>query len=672
MAVPTGPTLRVARIAPFTDATHPFSVTVQVINAGEVALEGARIRVTARARVGNRSELREALDRGSRTAQSGSVEEPLPETVPPGGQETVVVERPPASLGMTRSGVYPIEIELRGGQQTATLRTAVPHLTSAPKDRISVAWVLRVERPSVVPVEGIYPEDALDRLSLGELAQQAEAIAARPTQITLAISGALMDTVADLADGFGRRTPSGIEALGADSEPARLAATALSALRRAAAAVGEIAGAPYAPASLPSLAARGLGGDILRQVTLGRSAVEAGSGRAPSPAVFAPTDGQLSDAALGAVAGLGAGVALVDPRALTAAPTEPFRAKDFGPSRPVALRVADERAFTALLPDAPLTERLEAAEQSVLLGQALVAESASSWHELPLFAGERVLVVTSRRLPAPTVLRAALDGFAEAPWVSLRTMSGAATALPPREPPTGVRSFAPGDAEHLRAARAARRALTTLEAILAGPLPAAETYERQILVAESSEWYRDPAAGAAIGRSVGTQVRSALGRIVVTRERRVTLTARSGEVPVTIVNGNDFPVAVRVRVLSPRLGFPRGDAHVVAPFTGNTTVDVPVVARATGSYQVDVRIETPDGRRTLASGKVVLRTTAVSSVTLLAVGGGALLLLFSGMRPGRRRRRRRDATATDGAGASDAETPERPRRGFMRLVRSTR
>lgn len=629
------PTLRIAKISPFTDDTHPLSITVQVINAGELALQGARIRLTARARVSNRSELREALDGGGRRAQLRAIEDPVEGSIGPGGQATITVERPPAELGMTRSGVYPIEIGLRVGRVIETHRTAVPHFSSPPDRRLNVAWVLAVQRPSVAPIEGIYPQDTFDRLALTELTQQAEAIAARPdVPVTLAVSGSLLDTLRDLSDGFGQRTDAGIEAFGTDSDEAQQAAAALAALKRAASAAAELATAPYAPTNLPSLVARGLSNDVVKQIALGRSVVEASLDRAPATSTLVPADGQISRNALGALLGLGTTIAVIDQGAFPPDTDGPYRARDFGPSRPIAAR-ATGPSITALMPDRPLATRLNTSEQGVLLAQAIVAETASSWHEMPLFAAERLLVIAGERLPAPTVLGAALDAFTAAPWITLRTMTEAGATTPALGDPVTLRSFALPDAPHLAAARAARRALATLQAILAGPLAIADRHERDILVAESGEWYREPLTGEAIGRAVAADVSDALSGVTVAPERRVTLTARSGEVPVTLVNANDFPVQVRVRLLSPRLGFPQGTAHTVAAFAGSTTVDVPVVARATGSYPVEVRVETPDGRRTLASGRIVLRTTAVSRVTLFALGGGALLLLLTGLRPGR-------------------------------------
>jgi hypothetical protein len=144
-----------------------------------------------------------------------------------------------------------------------------------------------------------------------------------------------------------------------------------------------------------------------------------------------------------------------------------------------------------------------------------------------------------------------------------------------------------------------------------------------------------------------------LSGIQVGSGRRVTLTSKSGSVPVTIINRNPFPVRLRVRVESAKVGFPNGATKLKQVDPPNVTLDFTVLARAAGSFPLDVRLETPDGAHLIGRGSVILRSSAVSPVALLVVGGSTLFLLLAWAR---RSRRRTKAAAGASAASPPADT----------------
>lgn len=638
------PFVRVAAVSPWMDATHPLSVTLQLGNPTEVAFEQVAVRVSVFAAVGSRSELRQALDDRPPTQLVAAVTQEIAGELAPGEQRTVTVERDVRALSPSigRTGVYPIELAVRHARDEVRLLTAVPFVASAPQARLNVTWILPVQRPIVTRPDGVYDPAGLETLGMEELTQQAQAIAARPgSPVTLAPSPSLLDTVSDLADGFAQREGDEVTALSDTSPPARQAAQLLEALRRAARSAGEVATAPYAPADFPSLARRGLQADLLRQVTLGRTVVESRLGRAPALSVLMAPGGAIDGPSATALATLGASGIVADQASLPPLPAGPFtpdlRPTLFGPSRPVGVR-ADGAGPTALLPDAPIGQRLEAPDQGVLLAQALVAETASGWLEIPLNAADRVLVLSSRRLPTPPALGAALDGLARAPWVRMRTASDALAALPPQGDPLVLPRLSRPDRPYLAAARAAREDLGVLRRIAVDTLPQEESLDRLILLAESAEWESEREAGAALARAVSANVRRAIKGLRV-EARQVTLTSRDGSIPVTVVNENPFPVRLLVRLDSAKVSFPDGASRTVELPSRDTTVDFRVRVRATGSFPVDIRLETPDGTSLLAAGRVTLRSTAVSAVALAVIGGSGLFLLLAWFRRAARRRK---------------------------------
>jgi hypothetical protein len=292
-------------------------------------------------------------------------------------------------------------------------------------------------------------------------------------------------------------------------------------------------------------------------------------------------------------------------------------------------------------------------EQGVLVAQSIIAETASSYLELPSFGSERVLVIESPVRMAPTSLAAAIDGLSSAPWVRMRSATEALTILPSQGAVLPLPTFVRADQPFLAGARGARIALSTLDSILVQPLSNTDEYDRNVLAAESSEWQADPAAGVRLARRVRSTVLNILSGIQVGAGRRVTLTSKSGSVPVTIINRNPFAVRLRVRVDSPKVGFPNGAAKITQVDPPNATVDFTVLARAAGSFPLDVRLETPDGVRLIGRGSVILRSSAVSAVALLVVAGSTLFLLLAWAR---RSRKRTKAAAVTSAATPPADT----------------
>jgi hypothetical protein len=632
---------RVASISPWTDKDHPFRLKVQITNTTELALENVLVRVSVYSRVLSRSQLRSALDGGTPTESLGSLVKRLDAPVAPGEQRTVTIEKPIAELlgSIAGRGVYPIQVSVEHSRGTSIAYTAVPFFPPGDVEPLNITWILPVMAPTVRALAGVYTQAAIDSLDMAQLAQQMKAVAARAgSNVTLAPDPVLLDTLSDLADGFRLSGPSGPVVERADSTIARAAAAVLDEMRKSAAAAGEIATVPYAPADLAALARGRLQGDALRQITLGRSVTAQLLGRATTLSVLVPPGRALDEASANALSPLGISGLVFDPGLLTQQLVEPFQPQLFGPSRPISFTGG---TLKALLPDALLSQRMSGPEQGVLLAQAVIAETASAWFELPSLASERLIVIDSPPGLAPTVLGTMLNGLRTAPWLRMLPASGAFDALPPE----GAQLPLPilqRERPFLDAARRARAALSTLSAITVTPPAYIDPLDRSILASESDEWTTAPSIGTAVANDVRNTVDATLSRVRVGAGRRVTLTSQTGSVPVTVINGNTFPVRVRIRVTSPKVGFPQGGSQIRVIQPPNDTLDFKIQARTAGSYPLDVLVETPDGNRVIARGSVVLRSSAVSAFTLLIVAGSTVFLLLAWFRRTRRRDRARN------------------------------
>lgn len=126
-------------------------------------------------------------------------------------------------------------------------------------------------------------------------------------------------------------------------------------------------------------------------------------------------------------------------------------------------------------------------------------------------------------------------------------------------------------------------------------------------------------------------------------EHSITLTARTGYIPISIDSTAPYQIDATLRVSGDRFVF-RG-RHVFALHLDHTstTVRVDVVARSSGELPLSVTLVTPSGTLVIASSQVSVRSTATSSVgVILTVAALAILLAWWAKTAATRRRRRRE------------------------------
>ena len=106
----------------------------------------------------------------------------------------------------------------------------------------------------------------------------------------------------------------------------------------------------------------------------------------------------------------------------------------------------------------------------------------------------------------------------------------------------------------------------------------------------------------------------------------MTLTSRSGSVPITLQSTSPLPLTVLVHLSSQRLRFPSGDLLTVIVRQPTTTLRVSVVADTTGDLPISVTLTSPDGRLQLGHNFVTAQITAFSLVGIVLTGlAGAVL-----------------------------------------------
>ena len=141
----------------------------------------------------------------------------------------------------------------------------------------------------------------------------------------------------------------------------------------------------------------------------------------------------------------------------------------------------------------------------------------------------------------------------------------------------------------------------------------------------------------------------------------ITVTERSADVPVTLVNNGSAPVTVALALASDRIYLAGGERPVFTLEPGRNDLSVPVEATTSGRTEIRVTVTTPD-----EAGAIVLTTGAFSVRFTDAEGLGFLILLVAAgalaawwLRTLRRRARDADrggaTVAAPGSGSDSVE-----------------
>lgn len=146
-------------------------------------------------------------------------------------------------------------------------------------------------------------------------------------------------------------------------------------------------------------------------------------------------------------------------------------------------------------------------------------------------------------------------------------------------------------------------------------------------VAGSSAWRWQPRAGASMIREHASQLGKQISKVTVTGPTFVALSSDTGRFPLTVTNGLDEAITVRldVKPQNPALKIDPIDAVELA---AGQRRDVQVTSRTKGSglTQVQVRLSTPDDRLFGVPWNFSVRATQFGLIIWIAMGAGAAVL----------------------------------------------
>jgi len=566
---------------------------------------------------------------------------------PVGADRRFTIRLPMSALPLGGPGVYAMQVIATGtedGERSELGRTTtfLPWVPDPLPPRVPIGWAWPVlDQPRHVPADQalateIVPDGRLDALL-------AAPTAIPQAKVTPVVDPGLLDELDRLVEA-GAASPA-LAAVGTNAQ------RQLARLRALSAQVAPIV-LPYGNVDVSALVANGRAADVtaaIRQLGLPRAAASLGT--KPDSSLGMPPDGCVSPEGLAKLASEGVSAVVlsesclpVDP-ALTYTPTA--RARTLMAGRPLDALVSDPTlsVMAALGPTIAATARL--AEQDFLAETAMIA--------LEQPAVERSMVIAPPANWGPPVawLRTLLADSALVPWIKPMSLEEIlATPEAARGHPTETVPQLSGvylsdvDAVRVRLQGACSMMLVATEC-LSEPL---------LLQAESAAWRFSPDDATRFLAGLSQVATDTEQGVRVAASPVVTLTSRSGRVPVTLENNLQHDVTVRLQLEALDRSHIRSATSLVRTLRPGqkVQVEVQVQAQSAGRFPVDLQLFTPAGTPVGAPVRIVVRSTVYGTVAVaITVGAVAVLFLAVLVRGIRKIRARRRASASPRAGLTD-------------------
>ncbi|HVF75967.1 MAG TPA: DUF6049 family protein [Acidimicrobiales bacterium] len=611
---PPPPALRLASQTSWVTPGGDFVLRLVVL--GDVDLADTELAVSVFRAVASRSEYALTLeDRIRGSAITVTPATPLAQLPPDAGGARNVhipVQDPaqPADNGRLRlrePGVYPVRAELRRTGGGPVLARLVTHLVYAtpPADggqKLRFGLVVPFHAPPALRPDGVRQLPDRDRDRLVGLAAAVDAH--REVPLTL------------------KPTPETLQALA--SSPDDAARNAVATLARATTG-RQVVGATYVP--VPPTAFASLRSEATSQVQRGSQVLDQLLAAEPDPNL-AVVEEHLDETALQQfrdqqVDHLVVPDPLLTPVDLDVTLAQPFELENREVRRPVALAA-----------DAGLAAHFSRGDDPALAAHHLLADLAVLYFDRPGRSRGVVALPPRSWSGDRSFLDTVLAGVASSPIVAGATVEAIFKDVPPittgrrndvlrRSPVPPPANVGPGalPAERIQNTR---RRIRSFAAMLDTDNPRDDTVDEILLVGQSVDL--DPRRRAAYLDGVDSLIAKELTLVRVPQDRSITLTARRGEIPITVLNEADYPVRLVVDVDSDKLAFPAGSTRSVELARRNTTEQFVVEARTSGAFPLRVRLTSPDGGLVVGETRFTVRSTAISGVGLV-LSAGALLVL---------------------------------------------
>jgi hypothetical protein len=614
------------------DEGQPFEARVRVTRPPA----GASVRVDVHERLLSRIGFQDSLGGDLGSTEIEVAPRPLAQLPARGAGTLGVGFTTDGSSGASLDqGVYPVEIQVLDGAGAPAAEMVTYVVVRPPESpdfpALAVGVVLDAATPPALQPDGTVEiaEDDLERIrERTTILQNTDAV-----PLTLAPRPETLDGLADLAD-------SGLDLL-AELDEARGQRPVLA--------------RPYTDVDIAALMASGHISELNAQAEGGANVVRNRFGIEPTPGMWL-ADGTLGGPAAQMLVELGVGRAIVPPEAVGDVPGVEDGVVPAG-----TIQLGDGGPIT-MVSDPTLGERLTG-DDGVLGAQRFVAELAMLWLERP--ADQRGVVVhvpADARLDTQLV-QTALAEVSESRILSPVTLDALFGVVPPADgdaPPVAT----PANHEASSDLTAVARRIDNVRARAAGYAgtiddpDAGRALTDSLLLATGSDT-PDDRRHAYVDRVM--EVLTDLSDVVsAPPEFRITLTSRSGSIPLNLTNDSSAPVNVRIELESDQLAFPDGDVMEETLQPGGNPVEIRVRTRTSGAFPLNIVVTSPDGSIVLERTRFDIRSTTVSGVGLvLSIGAGLFLAVWWARHWRKTRRAKRLVPTEDIPAVAPPGTPAR-------------
>jgi hypothetical protein len=594
----------------------------------------------------------------------------------PGQSTPFTLSFPVSALPLTTDGVYSVGISLDGMDAADPVdhvlgiqRTFLPWYSAdetAKSTRISFLWPL-TDTPHIDPrgdtdsqESPIFRDDSLVKelqpgkngsaTSGGRLWQMVEL--GKQLPITWVIDPDLLATVEAMTKPYRVEGPGGDVT---DTKPGTGSAVAEKWLNELKGAVtnAQVIALPFGDPDIASLAHHGKGiHSNLRLVQtgsqLGKTTVDTILGTRSTTGVAWPVDGAVDPSIISTARKTGAKTVIARSDSLRESSSLTYTPNA---ARPVG------GGSTAVVADAALSTAFDGdmskPQNALLAVQNYIAQTLLVTKEAP--DKQRDILVAPERMPTAAQARAmaaAINATDTAPWAQSVDFSTTAKAAPD---PRASRHVPPGSAypRSLRAQELPAEAFQQLHEvqshlddfvmILTIKDRVTVPFRNAMLRATSTAWRGDGKDETAFRNAIGTYLTDLIGAVHILSKSDLTLSGRSGTIPVTVKNDLGQPITglvlklgsnstIRLKIKNPERPISIDGGHT-------RTLKFETTASANGLAQVTAHLYTQDGALYGDTVSFKVELTNVTDLVMLIIAAGLLLLVLAGVRIYRQRKR---------------------------------
>jgi Family of unknown function (DUF6049) len=608
-------------------------------------------------------------------------------TLAPGATAAWSVTLQPGQLPMSQFGVYPLAAQAddSGGNVLTANDTFLPYWPGVkdqdPKPQ-QVAWIWPlIDQPRQGLCAGLLNNGLAASLARGGRLNgllAAGSSYADSAHLTWAIDPALLANARTMTKPYHAGGTAGCHGA---AEPASQAAAAWLTQLKSATADQPMFVTPYDDADIAALVRNNMSSDLDLAFSEGRTVAGEVLNRSFAPS---PTG---SSASLGGLAWPADGVANygvlenlaasdnINTVVLDSSTMPPSNQPTYTPTAQTSTPDGEGPELKVLLSDDTITSILGSANSSsnskgtaFSVSQRYLAETAMIAAEQPNMARSIVVAPPRSWNPPAGLASRLLSETVNAPWLKPVSLSQLATAKHPagqvkHQPPRTV-SQAELSRPMLAQVGGIDQQAKLLKSIQISPDP---NLSYGIAAAESAAWRGGGSAGAegeALVQDLAGYLQGQEKKLRIIGPPRITLAGLKGPVPISISNGLNYPVKVRLEVGPSRgISVKSPPPPTVVPPGQQQIKKVEITATNVGSTTLTLRLVTPQGVPIAAPTTVIIQATHYGTLALVIIGAAlAVFVLTSATRAFRRGRRALQEKSSesdpgDGADPEDGENP---------------